>query len=149
MRTALSWRWRNVPVPEAHLAVLAAGLALGTVRRRPISSAPGVRRLGWLIITAGIGLAGRATRAAAEVDLEQPSRLVGAGPYARSRHPMYVAWTLIYLGVAFLLNTAWPVRLLPLRAALIHREARHEEERLAQTFGQEYVDYQGRVRPYL
>lgn len=58
-----------------------------------------------------------------------------------SRNPIYVAWTLIYLGVALVLNTAWLLLLVPLLAALIHREAQREEERLEEAFGSEYRAY--------
>lgn len=144
-----SWRWRNVPLPEPHLGVLGAGLGLSVLRPRPISSRPGARRSGWPLIATGIVLAAWATRSVAEVDLGRPDRLVTTGPYRRSRHPMYVAWALIYLGVALVLNAAWLVRLLPLLAGLIHREAQREEQRLEQTFGQEYVAYRASVRRYV
>jgi protein-S-isoprenylcysteine O-methyltransferase Ste14 len=62
---------------------------------------------------------------------------------------MYVAWTMIYLGVALVLNTLWLLVLLPLLAVLIHREARREESRLEDAFGEVYRTYRRRVRRYL
>lgn len=62
---------------------------------------------------------------------------------------MYVAWTLIYLGISLTLNTVWPLILLPLLAVLIHREVEHEEERLVEAFEDEYLTYRRRVRTYL
>jgi protein-S-isoprenylcysteine O-methyltransferase Ste14 len=50
---------------------------------------------------------------AAGVDLERPNQLVDSGPYAFSRNPMYLAWTLGYVGVALVAGTAWPLLLLP------------------------------------
>lgn len=149
MQTARRWRWRNVPLPEPHLGVLGTGLVLSLLRPRPLSSTPGVRRAGWPLIAVGVGLAAWAARSAAEVDLERPDRLVVTGPYRRSRHPMYVAWTLIYLGVALVLNAGWLLRLLPLLVGLMDREARREEERLEEAFGHKYVAYRAGVRRYL
>ena len=62
---------------------------------------------------------------------------------------MYVAWTAIYLGFALVVRSAWLLRLTPLLAGLIHREARGEEERLAERFGAEYDAYRARVRRYV
>jgi protein-S-isoprenylcysteine O-methyltransferase Ste14 len=62
---------------------------------------------------------------------------------------MYVAWTLIYLGVSLTLNTVWLLSLLPLLAVLIHREVKREEHRLVEAFGDEYRTYRRRVRRYL
>jgi protein-S-isoprenylcysteine O-methyltransferase Ste14 len=62
---------------------------------------------------------------------------------------MYVAWTLIYLGVALVLNTMWLLVLLPLLVVFIHREARREEIRLEEAFGEAYRTYRHRVRRYV
>jgi protein-S-isoprenylcysteine O-methyltransferase Ste14 len=108
-----------------------------------------LRRLGWPLILLGAALAAWATWTAGRVNLERPDQLVTRGPYAVSRHPMYVAWTLIYLGVALVLNTVWLLILLPLAAVLIHREAQNEESRLEDAFGESYRTYRQRVRRYL
>lgn len=143
------WRWRNVPLPEAHLALVAAGVILGLRWPRRITSARSVRLLGGPLIVVGVAWAAWATRTAGRVDLERPERLVTRGPYAISRHPMYVAWTLIYLGVSLTLNTVWLLSLLPLLAVLTHREVKREEQRLVESFGGEYRTYRRRVRRYL
>ncbi|HSK97522.1 MAG TPA: isoprenylcysteine carboxylmethyltransferase family protein [Euzebyales bacterium] len=143
-----AWRWGNVPVPEAHLGVAAAGLAIGVLRPRRIGGQP-ARCVGWGLVASGVALAVAATRAAGATDLARPDHLVTSGPYARSRHPMYVAWTAIYLGFALVVRSAWLLRLTPLLAGLIHREARGEEERLAERFGAEYDAYRARVRRYV
>jgi len=149
MAGARRWRWRNVPLPEGHLSLIAVGVILNVLWQRRISSARSVRLVGGAFVVVGMVWAAWATRTAGRVDLERPERLVTRGPYAVSRHPMYVAWTLIYLGVALIINTAWMLILLPVLAVLIHREARHEEHRLIEAFGDEYLTYQRRVRAYL
>lgn len=143
------WRWRNIPLPEVHLSLLVAGVILGLLWPRRITSARSVRLIGVPVIVVGVVGAVWATRTAGPVDLERPERLVATGPYAISRHPMYVAWTLIYLGVSLTLNAAWLLILLPLLAMLIHREIKREENRLVETFGDQYLAYRRRVRSYL
>jgi protein-S-isoprenylcysteine O-methyltransferase Ste14 len=138
-----------VPVPETHLGLLAVGVGMSVLGPRRITSGHSIRRVGWPLIVLGVALAVWATRTAGNNDLERPDQVVTSGPYSASRHPMYVAWTLIYLGVALVLNTAWLLLLVPLLAALIHREAQREEERLEEAFGSEYRAYRGRVRRYL
>jgi protein-S-isoprenylcysteine O-methyltransferase Ste14 len=149
MERTLRWRWRNIPLPEVHLALLVVGLILNVVWRRRIASARSVRRFGWPLIIIGVAWAAWATQTAGQVNLERPERLVTGGPYAISRHPMYVAWTLIYVGIALALNVLWLLILLPLLAVLIHREAQREEDRLDAAFGDDYRTYRRRVRPYL
>lgn len=62
------------------------------------------RRAGGLVV-AGIGLnvwalAERRRRSAGQFELERPEDLLDTGPYAITRHPMYVGWWLIrYLGL--------------------------------------------------
>ena len=68
---------------------------------------------GWPLILAGLWLGTWAVRAAAGVDLERPDQLVDNGPYAYRRNPMYVAWTVGYVGVTLVAGTAWPLLLLP------------------------------------
>jgi protein-S-isoprenylcysteine O-methyltransferase Ste14 len=142
------WRWRNVPLPESHLVLMAAGIVLNAFWSRRITSTRGVRPLGGSLIIVGAVVAAWATRTAGPVDLERPARLVTRGPYAVSRHPMYVAWTLIYVGVALVFNVLWLLVLLPLLGLLVHREARREESRLEDAFGDAYRTYRRRVRRY-
>ncbi|MDX1747285.1 MAG: isoprenylcysteine carboxylmethyltransferase family protein [Halobacteriales archaeon] len=144
------WRWGNFPVPEAHLIVGAAGVVLGVVWPW---TADGIRwwstPAGSALIGLGVGLMVWATRSAGRVRLADPDRIVTEGAYAISRHPMYVAWTLVYLGTAAILASAWLLVLLPLLAMWVHIETGREEQRMIQEFGSVYTTYQNRVRRYL
>lgn len=62
---------------------------------------------------------------------------------------MYVGWTAIYVGMADLANSVWPLLLLPGVAAAVHREVRREEDRLTVRFGADFEAYRARVRQYL
>ena len=147
--TARAWRWRNVPLPEAHIGLMTAGVVAHVLRPWPIGTARSVRRVGWLLIVTGVALAASATRAAGRLDLAHPEDVATGGPYAFSRHPMYVAWTLVFIGVGLALNTVWLMLLVPPLAVLVRRDARNEEDRLVMMFGADYEAYRARVRRYL
>jgi protein-S-isoprenylcysteine O-methyltransferase Ste14 len=146
---ARNWRWSNVPLPEAHIGLMTVGVVAHVLRPWPIGSGRSLRQVGWLLIVTGVALAAWATREAGSIDLRRPDRVVTSGPYSVSRHPMYMAWTLIFVGVGLVFNTAWLVILLAPLAALIQREMRTEEDRLRATFGVEYEAYRTRVRRHL
>jgi protein-S-isoprenylcysteine O-methyltransferase Ste14 len=105
--------------------------------------------VGWPLVLGGALLAGWAVVVAGEVDVEDPARIVIAGPYAHSRNPMYVAWTGVYVGIAFVLNSVWLLLLLPIVLVLIHLVVLREERALKRRFGAEYAAYRSRTRRYL
>ena len=76
--------------------------------------------------------------------------IIQSGPFRISRNPVYLADTLCYVGVAILLNTAWPLLFLPVVLLVMHRGVILREERyLEQKFGDEYNSYKMRVRRWL
>ena len=111
--------------------------------------------LGWGLLATGLALSfsGVATflRARTAVIPHHPaSRLVTSGPYRFTRNPMYLGLTLAYLGGTVLVNSVWPLLLLPLvllvlTVAVIRREERY----LAAAFADEYAAYRRRVRRWL
>jgi protein-S-isoprenylcysteine O-methyltransferase Ste14 len=147
---ASSWRWNNIALPEPHIIGMLASGALHLARPWRL---PGDKRLyksaGWILVGAGVAISASAVRVASDVDLERPSTLVLTGPYALSRNPMYVAWTLLYLGGAFVARNTWMVASLPLVGGIIHREVLREEHTLEGTFGEEYSRYRKLVRRYV
>jgi protein-S-isoprenylcysteine O-methyltransferase Ste14 len=147
---ARTWRWGNIPIPEAHLVGLGAGILLQVVRpwRLPWPAWVG-QSCGWPLLLAGLCLGAWAVRAAAAVDLERPDQLVDRGPYAHSRNPMYLAWTLGYVGIALIAGAAWPLLLLPVVLAATHLGVRREEGALERRFGDAYRSYRASVRRYL
>lgn len=145
-----SRRWANVPLPEPHVAGILASGVLHLARPRRL---PGSRSFysgaGWTLVGAGVAISASAVRAASDVDLERPSTLVSSGLYAISRNPMYVGWTLIYLGGALVTRNAWMVASLPVVAGLIHRDVLREEYALERAFGEDYILYRRLVCRYL
>ena len=81
----------------------------------------------------------------------QPANeLVTDGPYRFTRNPMYAGFTLIYIGGAFIMNSMWPLALLPIVLGLLFLLViRREEAYLADAFGQQYASYRSRVRRWL
>lgn len=145
-----AWRWRNLPLPEAHLVGLGAGLIIDAVTHWrlgwPVIARQGI---GWPLIVAGLAVVAWAVLAAGAVDLERPEVLVRSGPFARSRNPMYVGWTLFYLGVTLVLGALSPMVFL--LAVLVRTcfDVLKEERSLAERFGPEYDAYRASVRRWL
>jgi protein-S-isoprenylcysteine O-methyltransferase Ste14 len=142
--------WSNVPIPEAHIV----GLLLGAIAQlsfsRELFRLPGIGdAVGLPTILVGIGLCAWSVFEAREMDISSPPTLLTSGPYALSRNPMYVGWSLIYLGIAFIANSVWIISLFPAVIAYVHFvDIPREEQLLQQQFGQEFLDYQKRVRRY-
>jgi protein-S-isoprenylcysteine O-methyltransferase Ste14 len=105
--------------------------------------------LGWPLIVGGIWISVRAAMEAEDMNIESPTKLLTKGPYSCSRNPMYVGWTAIYLGIALAANSVWIIALLPVAVIFTHFVEIPREERILEAkFGEEYLQYQERVRRY-
>jgi protein-S-isoprenylcysteine O-methyltransferase Ste14 len=144
------WRWGNAPLPESHLLLIIIGVGLGAVWPLEVGlDTTWLNVLGLVMTILGVGVAVWATHTAGRVNLADPDRLVADGPYAKSRHPMYGAWTLIYVGFALVLDSGWLLMLVPILLIWIHWETGREEKQLMEHFGSEYEEYRARVRRYI
>jgi protein-S-isoprenylcysteine O-methyltransferase Ste14 len=73
-----------------------------------------------------------------------------SGPFRFSRNPLYLALTLLYLGLTLALNTWWGIVLLVPVLIIMHWGVILREERyLEQKFGESYRQYRSKVRRYL
>jgi protein-S-isoprenylcysteine O-methyltransferase Ste14 len=143
--------WSNIPIPEGHVTLLVVGVVLHLWRPLRLFQTAWPRHvLGWPLLLIGIWLVAWAVAAVKAVDIQKPTKLITAGPYAISRNPMYIAWTIIYLAAAILVNTWWLIILLPVLILFTHYfVVRHEERKLELQFGEQYRQYCARVRRYL
>jgi protein-S-isoprenylcysteine O-methyltransferase Ste14 len=99
----------------------------------------GAMLLNWAIFVAGKYL--RPSTAG----VYEEHKLIQTGPLAIVRHPYYVSYVLILVGLSLALLTYWP--LIPALCVVIgiYPTARTEEEMLIGQFGEEYIAYQRKV----
>ena len=90
-------------------------------------------------------------RSGENIRVDTPTRsIVSSGPYAFSRNPLYLSMTFAYVAVTLMLNTAWPLFLLPIMLATLQFGVILMEERyLERLFGDSYRGYQVQVRRWL
>ncbi len=113
------------------------------------------RIAGTLILIASVWLALSAEaamkRAGTNVRPDRPTlALVTDGPFRFTRNPLYLAAIGIYVGIALLVATLWPlVLLIPLLVVLAKGVIAREERYLEGKFGDTYRNYKSRVRRWL
>lgn len=146
----LAWRWRNVPIPEPLAIPLIAGMLIHVVAPIRLLSGSWLRHaVGWPLLGAAVLLGGWALRTVGQIDILNAPKLLTSGPYAHARHPMYLAWIVGYLGIALVVNSVWPLVLLPAGLLATHLVVRREERDLEKRFGEEFTAYAARVRRFL
>ncbi len=141
--------------PLLYGLALAAGFLLQWIAGRPILSSNARYWAGGVVLASGVLLAiwGRRVmeRAGTNVNPTLPATaLVATGPFRLSRNPLYVALTLIYVGLALLTNALWVlVLIVPVLLVLHYGVVRREERYLEAKFGDAYRAYCANVRRYL
>ncbi|HEV8615619.1 MAG TPA: isoprenylcysteine carboxylmethyltransferase family protein, partial [Methylomirabilota bacterium] len=76
--------------------------------------------------------------------------IVRTGPYRFSRNPIYLAFSLLQLGIAIWTNSVWLLATLVGAVALIHYVViPREEQYLERRFGAQYLSYKVSVRRWL
>jgi len=122
---------------------------------------PRLPRPGWVLALGGFCLGLQAVvgfsafralrRARTHVNPYKPSTaVVTSGIYRRSRNPIYLSMTLLYVGLALVLGRLGPLVLLLPGLLVLHFGVILREERyLDRKFGTPYRDYRARVRRWL
>jgi protein-S-isoprenylcysteine O-methyltransferase Ste14 len=141
--------------PLLYGVALAIGFLVQWIAPRQIVPSNARYWLGGVLLAAGVFLAlwGRRVmeRAGTNVNPTLPSTaLVATGPFRFSRNPLYVALTLMYVGLALLANALWVLLLIvPVLVLMHYGVVRREERYLEAKFGDRYREYRSRVRRYL
>jgi protein-S-isoprenylcysteine O-methyltransferase Ste14 len=145
--------------PRIYLGFLIAGVIIDRVWPAVITAQPSGGSIRFvpaaLLILIGMAILTSAMRrfraAGTNVPTPMPSTaLVTSGLYSRSRNPIYIALTMIYLGLGIAADSVWsaiflvPVLLL-IRYGVIAREERYLEHK----FDRAYIDYRNRVRRWI
>lgn len=141
--------------PRIYLATILLGI-LGHVLWRDnfVSRVIGLPA-GALLVVASVALFVAATRtfkaAGTPVPGNQPATaIVRNGPYRFSRNPIYLAFSLLQLGLALLVNSLTMVLTLVLAVAVMALVVIPREERyLAERFPSEYAAYRASTRRWL
>ena len=140
--------------PMIYAAALATGVALqsalplGWPALLPQTATRGV---GAVLAVAGLTLdlwaLATLHRARTNILPHRPAeRLVTHGPFALSRNPIYLGYTLLTLGLGLALLNPWLVVAAPVAALATDRlAASREESHLAARFGQAFAAYAARV----
>lgn len=111
--------------------------------------------IGWIMVALAIALFVSAVRTlrrgATTVMPHRPSaHLVTGGPFAFTRNPIYLADTMIVVGIGLIVGSLWFLMMGVAAAAAVTRLAiRGEERHLAERFGKRYRDYSTRVRRWI
>jgi protein-S-isoprenylcysteine O-methyltransferase Ste14 len=143
------------PPPFIYAGALAAGLLASRLLRIRFLPRRLARTLGPLVIVGGvvIGQSGfrEVRRAGSNVDPREPATtVVTGGPFRFTRNPMYLGFTLMYVGISALANALLPILLLPAIQQLMRRGVIEREERyLERKFGEEYLQYKESVRRWI
>jgi protein-S-isoprenylcysteine O-methyltransferase Ste14 len=143
------------PPPFVFLGGLAVGFGLEALL--PGSSVPDALAwiLGGVLLLAGLALLFSFERTFTQKKTPanpwRPTTAIATdGPYRLTRNPAYVGMALVYVGIALLSQALWVLVPLPFVLAIIDRGVIAREERyLERKFGQEYLDYKGRVRRWV
>lgn len=144
------------PPPVMHIGALLLGVVIHVLSPISIFSATPAHEVlaGFLLVLSG-AFARWAfltmRRLGTTANPKKPSEaLVTDGPFRISRNPIYVAMTGLYIGLAFLVNSAWPlILLIPLLMLMQWGVILREERYLSRKFGSEYTAYSSRVRRWL
>jgi protein-S-isoprenylcysteine O-methyltransferase Ste14 len=143
------------PPPLLYAVPLGLGLLLERASPAPLLPRTVARPLGGLLVAGATAVEAwfilTMRQAATPISPRKPvARLVTDGPFRFSRNPSYLALAAFYIGIASLVNTRWPLFLLPAVLLLVQRGViEREEQYLERTFGDEYHRYGACVRRWL
>jgi protein-S-isoprenylcysteine O-methyltransferase Ste14 len=141
--------------PLVYLAAIVVGSVLEFAWRLPFLPQVLAAPLGALFVAAAVALFCASVRkfrvAGTPVPGNEPTTvIVRAGPYRFSRNPIYLAFSLLHLGIAIWVNGLWLMAtLIAALAVMVYVVIPREEQYLERRFGAEYLDYKNSVRRWV
>jgi len=145
----------HLPPPVIHATGVIAGFVLYEYSAFKVPASLLLNGLGVILVLISMIIAGSVFRQFARSDNPVPpnqpiNALMSSGPFRYTRNPLYLALALLHGGIGLVTGNVWilltlPPVLLIVRYYVIARE----EAYLARRFGQNYLDYQARVRRWL
>ena len=144
--------------PLIHVAGIAISLILHALYPLPWFGSPMsdiLVAVGWLALVAMAALFFSALRIMRRAKTPinpnaQPEHLVTEGPFGITRNPIYLADTLLLIGVGLVSGITWFLPVALIAASITQKVAIGKEERwLAEKFGKRYRDYAKRVRRWI
>ncbi|HEX5221148.1 MAG TPA: isoprenylcysteine carboxylmethyltransferase family protein [Verrucomicrobiae bacterium] len=142
--------------PVLFVGTLLLGLGIHLLWPMRLAMTPlSVRIIGAVLVVASGALSrwasGTMRRAGTNVLPGKPTlSIVTGGPFRFSRNPLYIAGSVLYLGLTLISNSAWPLVLsVPMLVVLDWGIVRREERYLEAKFGGDYLAYKTRVRRWL
>ena len=124
-----------------------AALAIVLVSVLPAKIAGAATMIAGLIIY-GVALRHLGASWRLGIDRERPAALVTHGVYGWSRHPIYTAFDLLFIGGFLVLGRLIFLLLAVVLVGVIHLTALREERFLLRAYAQEYRNYSKRVGRY-
>ncbi len=144
--------------PLIYVAAIAIAIELWVLYPLPWIGSPLADILfaiGWLAVAAVVAIDVSAMRTLAKANTtirpdKASAHLVTTGAFSFTRNPIYLANTLLMLGVALIAGILWFIPLALIAAFLTQKLAiEREEKHLAARFGKKYFDYAKRVRRWI
>jgi len=144
--------------PLIYMAAITGAVALGLTVPLPWIAGPLgyiLFAVGRLVILAVVALwvtSGRAMTSAKTTlnPTGEPSHLVTTGPFAITRNPIYLANTLLMIGVGLVAGIFWFIVLAFVAAFATQKVSIEFEEKMLSTkFGKKYKDYAKKVRRWI
>jgi protein-S-isoprenylcysteine O-methyltransferase Ste14 len=84
------------------------------------------------------------------VPVAPASAMIQSGIFSRTRNPLYLGLSFIYLGGAIYFHTLWAILFMPLVLLVIRTQViAKEESYLERKFGADYLEYKSRVRRWM
>ena len=144
----------NVHFPPPLIHLIAIMIAVGIDARFPLvlPASGQTTMFGAILMILSVLIAGSAFRQFARNDNPVPPNqpvkgLMEEGVFRFTRNPLYLALGLLHAGIGLISGNGWVlITLLPVLLVVRYYVIAREEAYLTRRFGQDYLDYQARVR---